>query len=272
MTLCDVVISAGQSNAVGRGDSSLSPTAPVTALEWEGSSTLAALVDPVGTPSPYNAQTGSMWPAFASALIGRTGRPCIIIPTAVGGTALLPGAGGNWAAGGSTYNNFATRANSGLADIATAGYEPATVSIAWHQGESDAANYSGTTAELQAAYAAALPDLFTRAKTSLSLPSLRFFVWGLGDRPGYEAKHAAVIAAQQSACSSTDGMTLVYAKCPDFFSLGWMKADNLHYNQAGLNDMGTVGGLAVATALGFPGEAPVAGRRNSRTAERMFLL
>ena len=50
---------------------------------------------------------------------------------------------------------------------------------------------------------------------------------------------------------------MAYTRAVDFFSLGWMKADNIHYNQTGLNDMGSSAGAFAATYLdGLPPPPP----------------
>ncbi len=45
---------------------------------------------------------------------------------------------------------------------------------------------------------------------------------------------------------------MVYERCVEFPDLGWMLPDGLHYDQPGLNDMGTVGGTVVATTIMLP--------------------
>ena len=81
---------AGQSNAVGQGDSSLTvKTGLSQAFEYRYTDdSLLQLADPVGTRELdfEKAFTGSAWPAFAQRLYQLTSKSIVIIPAARGGS------------------------------------------------------------------------------------------------------------------------------------------------------------------------------------------
>ncbi|MBT1687143.1 sialate O-acetylesterase [Dawidia soli] len=82
---------AGQSNAVGQGDSALSPACSA-GTAWEYIATRDALVvlrDPFGQDELHfqRAHTGSLAPALAEALYRRTGKPVVLVAAARGGSA-----------------------------------------------------------------------------------------------------------------------------------------------------------------------------------------
>lgn len=245
MAAIDLFVVCGQSNAEGRGNQALSPaTTAGLAVEYTGAALEDPLDDPVG-----GATSGSAWPAFCNAYTATCGRAVCITEAAVGGTALLEDAdsgNGNWSANDTLFDDAVTRANNALAALSGAGWTPTLRGILWHQGERDAQGYP-TPATLEADYAAALDDLHDRFIAELG--AVRFYVFRVG-RPnsGDSAPWVSVRAAQDTVCAARSDMAMVYTNCVNFPGLGWM-ADDLHYTQAGYNDMGAEGGEAVALDL-----------------------
>lgn len=256
----DLFLVAGQSNAVGFApDNTLSPdTVAGVAYECTSNGTLKQLDDPVA-----GATYGSAWPAFANALTARTARAVCISGAAVGGSYLLPELTENPTWGESPDSvMFLTSVSRGLASVdalTTAGWTPTVRGVLWCQGEYDAA-YGSADPDLAAKYEAALIDLYGRYKTALSTPDLRFYVFRTGGSAG--AGYVAVRAAQDAACASTAGMEMVFTRATTFLERGLM-ADAWHYTQAGYNEMGAFGGMAVAEDLGF-------GRRRSGAVAGML--
>lgn len=275
MTACDLWGVLGQSNPAGRGDQTLSP-ATIPGMAYEYRSGLIPLADPVASGLLYGASTGSMWPSFANEFTTYSERPSIISPCAVGGTVLLPESttgDGHWGPGGTRFSTAMTRIQNAINGAVTAGYEP-TVHLTWGLGETDATEYP-VLADLQEAMYDALIDLIERARTALALPTLKMYVWRLGTRPGGEAGCAAIRAAQDQACTDHDGLVMAYTRTVDFPALGWMKSDQLHYNQTGLNDCGTVGAREVARDLGYEvpePPAPTGFAHRTNAADLMTLL
>lgn len=274
MATVDVWLTTGQSNMAGRGDSALSPTPdPALCWEWDEDGSLDALADPGVAGGGYVAATGSCLPSFVSAFTAQSARPCVVVRGAIGGTALLASnasANGDWSATGTRFTNAANRALAALADIATAGHTVARVNVLWSQGEQDAVvgNDLGT-------YQAATEALVTRFRTALGWPSLRVFVCrtGLKNSPG--PGWQVVRDAQDAACAADVGLVMAYTRAIDFFDLGWMKADNIHYAQTGLNDMGATAGALAATYLGeepppTPPPGPTTGAHRTSAADLLF--
>lgn len=269
---CDLFLAWGQSNMAGRGTASLSPvTVPGMAYEWVSGTGLIQLADPTtGAGSSYYSTTGCLLPAFANAFTALSERPAIFVPNAVGGTPLLqPSSTTNhWGANGPRYNAAITRALACLTDLIAGGWVP-TVHVLWCQGETDAAHYSGTE-DLQTAYAAGLISLLTRSRISLGLPALRIYLFRTGMfGTDLVTEYAAVRAAQEGAAAANEDVVMVYRRCVDFPSLGMMQADQLHYTQAGYNDMGTEGARAVAANLGY-NPPPLDPKISSATATRLM--
>lgn len=235
-TPIDVFIVAGQSNAEGRGDSTESPSVNSDSLEYTDSG-LVALADPVG-----GADTGSAWPAFANAYVPIAGKLVCIVETAVGGSALYPDtSGSNWSPSGTLTADAISKAQAALAELESEGYLPTLRGVLWCQGESDAVN--GVS---QANYKAALINLHERFEASLG--ELGFYVFQIGAAAdgSNAAQWAAIREAQREACAETLRMELVFTGAVDFPARGMM-SDNIHYTQAGYNEMGAVGGHVVAS-------------------------
>lgn len=133
----DVFAIGGQSNAQGQGgDATLSPIVPAGKVFQYSAGVMSAGNDPVGNAAPSSA-----WPAFGSALYGATGRPVLLVPSAVGGTnqsALITIGSTHWDIGGTLAPALVTNVNAAMAAARAAGYTPTFRGILWLQGENDA--------------------------------------------------------------------------------------------------------------------------------------
>lgn len=256
MATVDAWIVAGQSNARGRGDSSTSPTVdPALAWEYNDAGGLTTLDDPGASTASYNADTGSFLPAFANAYTAASGRPSAFVRTAIGGTSLLAAnatGNGGWHDGGTRFPNSVTRGQALLDAITGAGHTVGSVGILWNQGERDAQGGSGL-----AGFEAAMVDLLDRYTAAFPSHTVEMFVARTGLGYPDDANWQAVRDAQDAACAATADMHMIYTRTSDFFDLGWMKDDNLHYTQDGLNDWGLLGGSAAATIRGYSAPTPV---------------
>lgn len=116
--LGEVYVVAGQSNAVGVGDTLHAAEHPVftaTILGTDGS------WQPMTDPTGLNGK-GSVWPLVATRLMSERGVPVAIIPCAVGGTSIA-----DWQPDGTLYANLKAR-----------GKRPGGVKeVLWWQGEKD---------------------------------------------------------------------------------------------------------------------------------------
>lgn len=275
MPSCDLILCWGQSNMLGRGDAASAPasSALLRYVTVSGPS-LDPLVEPAGE-SPYQAISGDMLPAFGNAFVAATGQLAVFQKSALGGKALVPAtvspATNHWGTGGSIYTDARTRALSALSYLTGLGYTVRT-SILWAQGEQDIRSYPSSATTLRADYANELAALLTRTRADLSDPTIRLYVIQTGDvlsASGYAGRDAwqtAVRGAQQDACDATDGLVMAHTGAITFAAEGRMKADALHYNQAGLNEAGTVAGRVAAVDLGYTPAPPLqtgAHRRNA---------
>lgn len=244
MAAVDLYLVAGQSNAEGRGDSSLSPgVVPGQGYKVVGS-TVSHLADPVG-----GADTGSAWPAFANELHRRNGGvPVAIVEAAGSGQALLAAAdsgNGNWSSTGALTGSAITATSNALSALTTAGHTPTLRGFLWHQGERDAQGLSAAT--IASDYEAELSSLVDRLQAGLSV-SVPMYVARVGaPSTGDTAAFAAVRAAQDSAATNDADIVMAYTDCVNFPANGWM-SDTLHYSQTGYDAMGA----GMASTIGGP--------------------
>lgn len=267
----DVWVCAGQSNMAGRGSSAQSPaTDPDRAWGWTPAGGIQTLADPFGD-SPYNSNTGSMLPAFANVFTAASGRPSLFVPCAVGGTALLEAnsaSNGDWSPTGTRFSDSVDRTQGAIADLIAQGDTVAGVNVLFHQGERDAQGEQNLNA-----YTNAYVNLVSRYRSALGYSSLKVYALRIGlgdpDTSGWQK----VRNSQDAAASGNNGVVMAYTRAVEFFALGWMKADGLHYTQAGLNDMGAAAGRVVASDQGFepPPPPPAPAVRRSRIARHLWM-
>jgi hypothetical protein len=247
----DIVLLIGQSNMAGRG--TLEALVDVTDPRvWQfGGSTgdtgtyrkLTLASDPM--PHSEGPQAGQMglgtWfgRAYASAI--PTNRRVLLVPYAMGSTALV---GGPWASGspgGSLYEGAITNAN--LAITAAQALYPSSrfVGAVWAQGEADAINSVS-----QATYAAALKAVIAGIRSRVTGASNSWFVIN-GMVPEYvtanSATYGPIQSALQQVASETDRCG--YVTGASGFNVG------VHYNAQGYRVMGSRAALAVKTAIAY---------------------
>jgi len=238
---------AGQSNAVGQGDSAMSAKCG-NDTAWEyilTSDALRPLADPVGVRELNfeRANSGSIAPAFASAMTAR-GQSVVIVSAARGGSSCHEKA---------ELNNYGTWDTSGhllLFDDAVrkvkAAQKHTTLDLSgiiWLQGERDA-NAINDKKLTAPEYEASLKALIARFRSALG-KKIPFYIV----QTGYFAGHPregfdAVRRAQQNIANRDKRTEVVYTETNLFETKGWMK-DQIHYNQLGLNHIGA----AVADAI-----------------------
>lgn len=229
---------AGQSNAVGQGDSSLSVKAGLEGTfeySYTGNN-LRPLADPVGTKelSFERAATGSAWPAFAAQLHQLTQQRIIIIPAARNGSSCNAKAElenyGTWDTTGVLFKNAVLKTKLALKKTG----QPLN-GIIWVQGERDAnAINSGTITTV--AYEASLRKLITRFRQQLG-GSMPFYIMQTGyyknhPRAGFDS----VQAVQQRVALTVPHVYMVF-KTSGFATQNRLK-DEIHYDQGALNEMG----------------------------------
>jgi hypothetical protein len=234
-------VAAGQSNAVGMGDSSLSKmyaNTKTTEYRFTGNS-LKALIDPVGYSELHfeKANTGSVWPAFASEYSKETGSDVIIVQAARGGSSCSN------KAELSNYGTWDTTGNLPLFDSAIikikAAEKKAGVKVSgiiWSQGERDAnaINSQQLTGE---GYSSTMKELVNRFRKALGT-SVKFYIIQTGFYIHHpQAGFDTVRAAQEAIAKEMKDVYIVYNLTGGFADKGWMK-DEIHYSQPALNNIG----------------------------------
>lgn len=229
---------AGQSNAVGQGDSGLAVKAGLDkAFEYRYTGNgLHPLADPVGANELgfERAATGSAWPAFAAQLHQLSQKNIFIIPAARNGSSCNykaeQGSYGTWDTTGVLFKNAILKTLQAVKKIG----RPLN-GIIWVQGERDAnaINAGDITA---AEYEASLRKLITRFRQRLGA-QVPFYII----ETGYYKNHPkggfdSVQEVQRRIAATVPHVFLVY-KTAKFMAQNRLK-DEIHYNQGALNEMG----------------------------------
>jgi endoglucanase len=231
---------AGQSNGVGGGDSTKSPKCiPGTAFEFDAAANdFIPLKDPVGKAWKlfHKSGTGSVSPSFAKRLNELTNAPVYMVTAARGGASCNRKAEldsyDTWDTSGNLFEQAVEKTK-----MAEAKSGLALNGILWMQGERDAnAILAGqlTAAE----YQASLEGLIQRFRTQFG-KKLPFYIV----QTAYQQDKApegcqAVRDAQEAVAKKMKRVYIAYGETGEFAKRKWFK-DIVHYNQEGLNDIGT---------------------------------
>ena len=229
---------AGQSNAAGRGNIPLSPIpAPGTAFEYsEVLQSCQALADPTGTY--YNgldgANTGSAWPAFAQTYHNITLDTVFIVTAARGNTSIIVEADrgpGSWGLGDTLFERAVEKT-----DLAIANSGLPLSGILWCQGETDAISIMNHDID-RYQYRAGLITLIARFRALYGC-NLPFYIIGVGSDPAGTYGFRQVREEQEWVAKHDPYTYVVYRETQYFHQLGLMR-DAYHYNQDGLNNVGS---------------------------------
>lgn len=238
-----VFIVAGQSNAEGRGDSTLSLTPNNGSVQYYQSA-ISTLQDPVGGAVTISGGVngGSMWPSFATNYFNMTNQKVCIVPTAKGSTSQTAAADtglGNWDSSGTLYGTSVTLANNAISALNTASYTPILKGILWCQGEWDAdAIQAGTITK--ADYKAALSSMIDRYRNDLG-SNIPFYIFRTGLRSSFSTTGYYLIhEAQEEIANEKSNVFIVFRNSVDFITRNLM-GDNRHWSQAGYNEGGRIG-------------------------------
>ena len=241
-TQVDLFLIAGQSNAEGRGDSTQSPALAVPGSAFTINPTtfaLTELADPVG-----GAQTGSAWPSFANEWFALTGRVAVFIEQATTGTRLV-GAPAEWGVGGTSRAAAAQAFTDVNAHFAfNQDFNVAGRFVLFSQGEGDA-----QIAVAGAAYQSALEGLIDEWNTTLGVDRFAMFRTGAlsTDTGATDPDWQAIRDAQDAAQAARPDTSLVVFRDAVNFPNTSQMVDTIHYNQSGLNEMGTFGAAKLNT-------------------------
>ena len=254
-------LAIGQSNTEqGHGAHSVDVVLPEGALQvWDG----AQAVDVVqASGSPLD---GTMWVEYARRRHARTGATTLVVPEAIGATALVPAAdsgNGYWGEGPDTlYDAAVASAQAARAWLDAQGRLYA-LAVYWGQGERDAASYHQGTITLTANQAE-LAALMTRLRATFE-EDLPVYIGRLGRRGGngvaddvLDAAMDAVAGVQEAVAASEPNVVVVARGTRLFREKGRMVSANateLHYGLGGVTYLGEV--LEAVTAGAAPTGAP----------------
>jgi hypothetical protein len=230
---------AGQSNAVGQGDSvSILKCLPNTAFEFDASANeFIPLKDPAGKAWKLfqKAGSGSVAPPFARRMNELTGEPVYIVTAARGGASCHRKAEmanyDTWDTSGKLFELAVekTKMAEARAGIALSG-------IIWMQGERDAnAILAGQlTAE---EYQASLESVILRFREKFGKKLPFYIVQTAYQQDKLPAGCDAVRNAQVAVTEKMKGVYIAYSETGEFAERKWFK-DMVHYNQMALNDIG----------------------------------
>lgn len=231
---------AGQSNAVGQGDSVKSVKClPNSAFEFDANTNhFIPLKDPAGKPWKLfeQAATGSVAPAFARRLNELSGKQIYMLTAARGGASCGRKA---------EMNNYGTWDTSGkLVALAIEKTRMAEKKagvplsgIIWIQGERDAnAILAGQITKAE--YETALVSVILRFRKEFG-KKLPFYIIQTAYQQDKKPEGCqAVRDVQSEVAKKIKGVYLAYNQTGEFAKYKWFK-DVVHYNQDGLNDIGT---------------------------------
>jgi hypothetical protein len=231
---------AGQSNAVGQGDSSKSNgNACDNAFEYDILlDSIKLLKDPAGQKwksLETSNKGGTILPSFTKRLNGLTHEKVVVVMAARGGSSCSKyaelGNYGTWDTGGKLFSDAVEKTNKAI----TKSGIPLT-GIIWMQGERDA-NAINDGKQTGDAFETALASVIKRFRNIYG-KKLPFFMVQTGYQSGRPRTGNDIVRQKQASLSKTmKRVYLVYEDTNLFFERNWMK-DNVHYNQDGLNDIG----------------------------------
>jgi len=230
---------AGQSNAVGQGDSAKSvQPLPGTAFEFDADAgSFMPLRDPAGKPWKLfqRAGTGSVAPAFARRFHELSGKKVYFVTAARGGASCTVKAElstyGTWDESGQLFPQAIekTRMAEKASDMKLSG-------IIWMQGERDANAF--VSAQIVAGdYEDAFVRLIQRFRKEFG-ESLPVYIVQTGFQQDKSPEGCQMVRdVQQKVSRKMKHVYLAYTETDAFAQRGWFK-DNVHYNQEALNHIG----------------------------------
>ncbi|AUR87897.1 coil containing protein [Vibrio phage 1.105.O._10N.286.49.B4] len=238
----DVFVAYGQSNA--RGSTPIASSTPFVlptgwGLKWNWqTSTLDDLQDPCAKDGGSDI---SAWPSFADQWTRLTGRKCIIVNAAVGGSTIFklnPTAPEGW------FDDMTNATDSAIAAAIAEGYRIKSVQMLWAQGEADAKNqtdiatYKSLMDDIESAFTAKyFGQGYTYGGVYISKVG---FDWSSQIAADYDWT-LQIGFTQTSATKYKKYQTPAFDGAPTFTRTNrLMSNDDIHYSHLGYNLMGEV--------------------------------
>lgn len=253
----DLYCLAGQSNAQGNGDSSLSPDPSAgNALEYDADAN--TINDPLNDPISHNSQdaeTGSLAPSFCVEYYNRLDRTVAIVGAANGATAqttecATANSSGSlhWDTDGSLQGDAVTFVNNAISELENAGYNVDFKGILWLQGEQDAGCIDDGNIS-KSLYKETFKQMISDFRSDLNRPEMPFWIIQIGqlasgDTTGFQE----IRAAQSEVANEVNNAFMVSTIQKDFPSSG-RQTNEYHYTQEGYNDSGVESATNLAQTL-----------------------
>ena len=263
----DIFCIAGQSNAMGVGNYTLSTPVPMgNAVEFIS----AGFLKPLHEPTQHNVTnvtnisiTGSAWPAFGAKYFEVSGNRACIVGGAYSGVGLLhdgSGPTGGWQPSGPLVNDLAIKLNAATSHFSRLNSTSQLKGVFWVGGEQDV-----QATWTVASYKAALVNLRDRLRTALGNARLLLLIVSLDKSldAANEIKYALIRQAQAEAAAENEGIHMA-VPYQNYYDRGL--SDGVHMNQNGLNDIGRISACAATAAQGFRNGFMVLGVKPSTTA------
>lgn len=243
-----VHLSVGQSNGWGSGDVSLMPknvTLGTCLTYWNNT-----FPDP--TPGNFqllqseafsiSSNTGSMWLSYQIERHSICHIPSCMIPSSIGGSAMSGENGGHhWGRNGKWFDISIRLLTDAMSQLALYGYTAMFKSIEWCQGEAEA-GYIATGQMRKEQVVSVLLDVADHYHELY--PKVPFNIYRTGSVSVGEGDKgfAEVRWAQERAAIIDPYINIVYRGASGFPDRGLINvSDNIHWNQIGLNEAGTMG-------------------------------
>jgi len=224
----DLFIIYGQSNPVGfAGNTPGRQSIPEHSYFWQNRNGLYGWQKLI-YDMPYvsiTTSTGHAWVEFAREYTKRTGRGCLFLPAAYGGTTIT-----ELSSGGVYFNYLETAINEIKADTT---YNIRATRMLWHQGESDMTE--GTT---RSEYLSLFVTLWNDIKALIG--ASHCYIAKVGNpqtRP--EPNRYAIQVAQDYLAYNVNDISMAFDGCGSFtIADDTLRPDGTHYTQKGYNLMG----------------------------------
>jgi hypothetical protein len=246
----DVFLVAGQSNAKGKGDSTLSPRVISGKVLQINTGVISDANDPVGQDIPGSnerSQYGSAWPSFGNTYYTRTSRLICMVPSYKGGTSQCAAAdvgNGNWDTTGVLFDSAVARVKNSMTVLSANGYNPIFKGVVWLQGESDGIGIQNGTIT-QTDYINAFKKMIRKFRVNFGA-SMPFYIIRIGATTAYvDANWKLIRDAQQTVANADSSTQIVFYNAANFVARGLMQGDGVHINQVGLNEVGQMTANAV---------------------------
>ena len=251
--IVDLFLFEGQSNMAGRGQTNATWTETAMAVNEGAGWEFRAITDPTKlyeidetvTPFGYaenngnkindgTDKTGGLVPAFINEYYKITGVPVVGVSASDGGVELQ-----YWGADTKRGKDAKARWDAAIAWLTSNGYTIRHKYVLWCQGEAD--GDIGTTKQTYQSIFEGIVDSWITAGAE------KVFVIRIGEYNGNESQdYSDIIDVQTEICQENKNVVMASTDYASMKARGLMK-DDVHYYQAGYNEIGAYAGINVGS-------------------------